>query len=79
MIIPKETLDAIREELPHGAQMDIAKEAGYTDEYVNMVLRASKPITDSNKVIITIAQRIIREKRAEEEAIKKDIENTIRK
>lgn len=79
MEIPKETLDAIKNELPHGGQVLIAKEAGYTDEYVNMVLNASKPITDSNKVIITIAQRLIREKREEEAAIQKDIEATIKK
>ncbi len=78
MEIPKEALDIIRNELPHGAQAEIAQETGYTDEYVNMVLNASKPITDSNKKIIAIAQRKIREKREEEAAIQKEIDNTIK-
>lgn len=63
MELPKETLDAIREELPQGGQKAIAEEAEYSPEYVSQVLTGSKPITDSNKVILSIAQRLIREKR----------------
>lgn len=75
MEIDKNTLDKIRTELPHGSQVEIAEEAGYTDEYVSMVLNGSKPITDGNMKIFSIAQRIIRKKREAEEKLMNDLNN----
>lgn len=75
MELPKETLDAIREALPTGGQKDIATEADYSPEYVSQVLTGAKPITDSNRVILSIAQRLIREKREEEAKIIAEAKN----
>lgn len=75
MEVDKNTLDKIRTELPHGSQVKIAEEANYTDEYVSMVLNGSRPITDGNKIILSIAQRLIREKREEDEKILRGLEN----
>lgn len=77
MVIPKETLEAIKNELPHGAQVDIARETQYSAEYVNMVINGIKPITDSNMVIISLAQKKIREKREAVAALTKDIQDTL--
>jgi transcriptional regulator with XRE-family HTH domain len=78
MTIPEETLTAIRNELPNGAQEDIAKETGYSSTYVNLILNGKREINPGNSKIILAAQRTIRNNRDAEEKLLSDLEKTVK-
>lgn len=63
MIIPKETLEALKNELPAGAQVEIAEKLSFSPEYVSRVLGGAVPISMNNMKIINEAQKIVREVR----------------
>ena len=75
MKIPQTTLDKIVEELPHGAQNEIADYCNYSYEYVNSVFCGRSPITDTNIKIIYKAQAIIRDARDKENNLKNNLKN----
>lgn len=78
MNIPNETLSAIREELPSGAQLKISATTKFSQQYVNLVLNAKVNINENNKAIIIEAQKIIEKKRKDDEAFKLSLEKTVK-
>ena len=59
--LPKETLDALRKALPHGAIEEIATVAVFSRNYVSMVLHGECKLNENNIKIIYAAQKIIRD------------------
>lgn len=72
MIIPKETLTALREELPSGAQVRIAEKLSLSKEYVSRVLNGDASNSMQSMEVVQEAQRIIREMRELTESVNKD-------
>lgn len=75
-IFSKETLKAIKDELPRGAIKEIAQETKFHRSLVYSILDGSATITEDNMVILKEAQRIIKRKRDREERLKASIEKT---
>lgn len=73
-IVPKETLEALRNELPHGAMIEIAEKTNYSLGYVSQIFRGEKPITLENISMIHEAQKLIRNHRDKIEIERKKIE-----
>lgn len=75
--ISKETLKALRDRLHHGNITDIAKRAGYSREYVSLLLGGNANINEDNICIIHEAQRMIREQNSEAKKIEDQINKTL--
>lgn len=74
MNISIETLDAIRKELPNGAQAIIAKRTNYSEQTVSHVLTGKVEVNATNMVIISEAQKEIMEFRKKKAELENQIE-----
>lgn len=74
-MIEKEKLDKIRENLPFGSYSKIAEAAGFSETYVNMVMRGERPLNTNNITIVKIAIQLVEEKANELKEITEKINN----
>ncbi len=79
MEVPIETLKEIQNELPTGAQTEIAELTNYSKEYVSMVFHGRIKINKDNIKILNAAQRIILKDRQLKEYVQKTINNILKK
>ncbi len=63
--IEKEKLDKIRAYLPSGSYAKIAEETGYSEAYVNLVMRGERPVNARNINIVKSAISLVEEKAKE--------------
>lgn len=76
-MIEKEKLDIdkIRENLPFGSYSKIAEATGFSEAYVNMVMRGERPLNPNNITIVKIAIQLIEEMSKELKKITDKINN----
>lgn len=74
-MIEKEKLDKIREKLPFGSYYKIAEATGFSEAYVNMVMRGERPLNTNNITIVKIAIQLVEEKAKELKEITEKINN----
>lgn len=74
-MIEKEKLDKIRENLPVGSYSKIAEATGFSESYVNMVMRGERPLNTNNIKIVKISIQLVEEKAKELEELTKKINN----
>lgn len=74
-MIEKEKLDKIRENLPLGSYAKIAEKSGFSETYVNMVMRGERPLNTNNITIVKIAIQLIEEMSKELKKITDKINN----
>lgn len=74
-MIEKEKLDKIRENLPLGSYSKIAEAAGFSEAYVNMVMRGERPLNTNNITIVKIAIQLVEEKAKELKEITEKLNN----
>jgi len=77
--LPIETLVAIKKELPSGSLKKIAEEASLSYSLVTKIFNGDRPLTDDNKQVISIANRLIRDKRRAEEKLNKEIHKQLKR
>lgn len=74
-MIEKEKLKRIREILPSGSYGKISEATGFSETYVNMVMRGERPLNTNNITIVKIAIQLVEEKAKELKEITEKINN----
>ena len=79
LTIPKETIQALKKELPFGAMTEIAEELKVSVNYVSLVLKGEEDvkINDTSRRVLKLAQSIIRREREKATQLNEDLKKTL--
>lgn len=71
----KDTIEKIREGLPHGAMTKIAESSGFSIGYISRFFDGDYMVTKENKDILLAAQAILREEKSALDEINKSLKS----